>query len=103
MEGLLEILGLYVSCTFARAIKRLKNSSKSSNYIRSPNDNIPGKRVSTDQLISAQPGLVPQSKGSLTGDRITAATMAVDNFTDIHKFVLIRSTTQQETLYVKLQ
>ena len=49
-----------------------------------------------------QPGLVPQSKESLTSDRITAATMAVDHFTDIHKIMLMRSTTQQEKLDAKL-
>ena len=91
-----------VSCVFGKATKRPKNSSKPSNSIRSPSDNVPGKTISTDQLISAQPGLVPQSRGSLTNDRITAATMAVDHFTDIRKIVLMRSTTQQETLDAKL-
>ena len=61
-----------VSCAFGKASKRPKNSSKPSNSIRSSSDNVPGKTVSTDQLISAQPGLVPHSRRSLTGDRITA-------------------------------
>ena len=91
-----------VSCAFGKVTKRPKNSSKPSNSIRNPSDNVPGKTVSTDQLISAQPGLVPKSKGYLTGDRITAATMVVDHFTDIHKNKLMRSTTQQETLDAKL-
>lgn len=91
-----------VSCAFGKAKKISKNSSKPSNYIRYLNDNTPGKKVSTDQLLMTQPGLVPQSKESLTSDRITAATMAVDHFTDIHKIMLMRSTTQQEKLDAKL-
>jgi hypothetical protein len=30
----------------------------------------PGQKISTDQLVSAQPGLIPQEKGSLTRARI---------------------------------
>ena len=33
-----------VSCVFEKATKRPKNSSKSSDSIRSPHNNIPGKK-----------------------------------------------------------
>ena len=38
----------------------------------------PGDTIGVDQLISAQPGLVPQSKGSNTRARIWAASIFVD-------------------------
>ena len=38
----------------------------------------PGQRVGTDQIVSAQPGLVPQDKGQMTRSRIWGATVFVD-------------------------
>ena len=35
----------------------------------------PGKRVGTDQIVSAQPGLVPQEKDQITRARIWGATV----------------------------
>ena len=40
----------------------------------------PGDTIGVDQLISAQPGLVPQAKGSHTRARIGAATVFVDMY-----------------------
>ena len=91
-----------VSCAFGTAKKRPKNRSSPSTSLRNPSHNKPGIKVSTDQLISAQPGLIPQASGSLTNDRIKAATMAVDHYSEIHRVVLMRSTTQDETLDAKL-
>ena len=41
----------------------------------------PADTVGCDQLISAQPGLVPQNKGILTRARIWAATIYIDYVT----------------------
>ena len=38
----------------------------------------PGQRVGTDQIVLAQPGLVPQEKGQMTRARIGGATFFVD-------------------------
>ena len=38
--------------------------------LRGPTLSQPGKEVGTDQIVSAQPGLVPQEKGKLTRARI---------------------------------
>ena len=91
-----------VSCAFGRQKKRSRNRPSPTTSLRNPSHNKPGIKVSTDQLISAQPGLVPQAAGSLTNDRITAATMAVDHYSTLHRVVLMRSTTQDETLDAKL-
>ena len=42
----------------------------SSGPIRQEHRDHPGAAVSTDQFISAQPGLVPQVGGNLTNERI---------------------------------
>ena len=64
-------------------------------------DNVPGARVSVDQLISAQPGLVPQSSGSLTRSRIFCSTIFVDHHSSFAFSFLQRSTTHEETLNAK--
>ena len=72
-----------VSCQFGQAHKRQWcNKGKSSNSIRKQKDNQPGDCVSTDQMVSAQPGLVPQMAGFLTSERIWAVTIFVDHATD---------------------
>ena len=62
----------------------------------------PADTIRVEQLISAQPGLVPQTGGSLTRDRIWAANLVVDHYTDVHKAVLMRSPSTEETLAAKL-
>ena len=63
----------------------------------------PGETVSTDQLVSAQPGLIPQPSGRLTSERVWAANMAVDHYSKVHKCVLMKGTSQSETLDAKLE
>ena len=55
-----------------------------------------------DQLVSTQPGLIPQFGGHLTRDRIWAANVAVDHFTNVIKVCLMKTTSQAETLDAKL-
>ena len=76
--------------------------SKEVKTIKKEEHDATGKCVSTDQLISAQPGLVPQTGGSLTRDRIWAANLVVDHYMDVHKAVLMRSPSTEETLAAKL-
>ena len=56
--------------------KKTKSGSVSS--LRDEDLKKPGGVVGVDHLISAQPGLVPQAKGSLTRARIWAATIFID-------------------------
>ena len=60
-----------------------------------------GHMAYTDQLVSAQPGLVPQEKGSATRARIWGATIFVDGATDYTKVHLMEHTTGDSTLEAK--
>ena len=62
---------------------------------------FPGEKVCTDQLVSAQPGLVPQEKGSPTRARIWGATIFVDAATDWIKVCLMQDATGEPTLEAK--
>ena len=61
----------------------------------------PGAAVSTDQIISAQLGLVPQVSGTLTNEHITAVTVFVDHHSDFTYSVLMTSCSGDETLQAK--
>ena len=93
------------SCMFGQAHRRPWRSKKTKDgkesNIRKESDNKPGACVSIDQLVSAQPGLVPQISGRLTSARIWAATVYLDHFTR-HVYVhLMRDQTQASTLESK--
>ena len=61
----------------------------------------PEETVRCDQLISAQPGIVPQDKGILTRARIWAATIYVDYVTGYVHGVLIQDQSGNVTLQPK--
>ena len=71
-----------VSCMFGQSHCRPwkgKGSSKASGgVLKKESINEPGQTVGTDQIVSAQPGFVPQEKGQLTRARIWGATIFVD-------------------------
>ena len=70
-----------VACIFGTAHKKpWHTKSKRYNPICRPEDDGPGKRISTDQLVSAQPGLIPQISGFLTNLQSMGATAFVDYF-----------------------
>ena len=83
------------SCLFGKQTRRPQRS-KRGRPIQQPEHNYPGGGVSTDQIISAQPGLVPQSTGTLASKRITTATVFVDHFSDLSYVVLMTSCSGQE-------
>ena len=74
------------SCMLGQAHKKpwrtKKTNSSSSSSLRKENLKQPGGLIGVDHLISAQPGLVPQAKGSLTCARIWPATVFIDYATD---------------------
>ncbi len=64
-------------------------------------DDAPGQCVSMDQMVSAQPGLIPQMAGFLTNLRIWCTTIFVDHYSD-HVFIaLMLDLTLGETLLAK--
>ena len=56
-----------VACIFGSAHKQSwRTKSKTKHPIRKESDNEPGARISMDQIVSAEPGLIPQMSGGLT-------------------------------------
>jgi hypothetical protein len=94
-----------VSCMFGQAHRnpwRHKTSSTNKGgTIRRDKKLKAGQMVYTDQLVSAQPGLVPQEKGSATRARIWGATVCVDGATDYTKVHLMEHATGDSTLEAK--
>ena len=60
-----------------------------------------GTKASTDQLVFAQPGLIPQISGKLTHQRVNGATVFVDHFSDHVYAYLMRDLTLDETITAK--
>ena len=90
------------SCIFASMKRKAwKRKSERSTTVRKLEHNRPGKGTSADQLISAQPGLVPRISGKHTRQRITAATCFLDHYSDFSYTHLCTSTTQEATLEAK--
>ena len=90
------------SCAFGKAHKRQWTSKgKHYNHIISKKDNQSGARVSVDQLISAQPGLVPQTGGTLTRSRIHCSTIFIDHHSSFAYSFLQRSKGHEEMLDAK--
>jgi hypothetical protein len=91
-----------VACLFGQAHKRpWRSKSKQEHSIRKPTDDAPGKKASLDQMVSAQPGLIPQMSGHLTHLRVMAATVFVDHFSDHVYVYLMKNLTLSETLLAK--
>ena len=62
---------------------------------------MPGDGVYVDQILSAQPGLIPQISGFLTSKRLWGATTFVDHVSDYVYVHLMRDLTLDETLLAK--
>ena len=87
------------SCHFGRSHKRpWRIKGKHTNPIRSKDDVNPGYCVSTDQIMSAQPVLVPQTSGYLTSDLVWVINLFVDHTTDYTYGRLMRSLYLENTL-----
>ena len=57
--------------------------------IQQDGDNRLGDGISTDQLVSDQAGLVPQTYGRLTVNRFGGANLMVDNFSNFFYIHLV--------------
>ena len=69
--------------------------------IRKKEQNFPGAKVSTDQLVVAQPGLVPRISGRHTKDRICGATGFYDHYSGYSYSALQTSLDGDQTLAAK--
>ena len=93
---------MYASCIFSSMKRKArKRNHERSTMVRKLEHNRPGKGTSVDQLVSTQPGLVPRISGRHTRQRIQAATVFLDHYSDFSYTHLCTSTSQEETLESK--
>ena len=93
------------SCMFGRMKKRAWRSKGAQNikHIRKESENYPGAKVSTDQLVVAQPGLVPRLSGRHSTSRICGATGFLDHNTGYSYSSMQTSLDGDQTLAAKDQ
>ena len=92
------------SCMFGRMKRRAWRVKGVNNmkHIRRENENVPGAKVSMDQLVVAQPGLVPRLSGRHSRDRICGATGFLDHFTGYSFSSMQTSLDTDQTIAAKL-
>ncbi|KAL7464856.1 hypothetical protein ACHAXS_005184 [Conticribra weissflogii] len=94
-----------VSCLFGQAHCkpwRTKSSTDgSTSTLRGDRITRAGQTIGIDHLISAQPGLIPQNKGTLTRARIWAATVFVDYYTKFVYVALMSDQSAESTVEAK--
>ena len=61
----------------------------------------PGAKASTDQLVSTQPGLIPQISGKLTLQCVNGATVFADHYSDHVNAYLMQDLTLEQTIAAK--
>jgi hypothetical protein len=94
-------LPVCMSCMFGTCHCKTWHSKVLKGLIRKETDDAPGKCVSMDQMVSAQPGLIPQMAGFLTNLRIWGASIFVDHYSDYVFVALMCDLTMYETLLAK--
>ena len=67
-------------CIIGSMKRRSWRSKGPPGVIRKSHAEVPGGMVSVDQLVSKQPGLIPRIDGKHTLDRVSGATVYVDNY-----------------------
>jgi hypothetical protein len=93
---------LCVVCQFGSAHRRpWRAKGKKSGSIRKAKEVEPGDGQSIDQIVSSQPGLIPQMSGFLTSERYFGATTIVDHVSDYVYVHLMRNLSLEETLIAK--
>ena len=93
---------LCVACQFSQANRRSwRVEGKKSGSIQTPEQKEPGDGVSVNQIVSAQPGLIPQISGFLTKHGLWGATKFVDHVSDFVYVHLMQDLSLAETLLAK--
>ena len=94
-----------VSCLFGKTHRRpwrhKSSTTSTGSVLRRSDITKPGQRFGTDQIVSAQPGLVPQEKGQMTRARIWGDTVFVDYASLWVKVHLIQDSTGDSMLEAK--
>ena len=93
---------LCAACAFASAHRRnWRTKAPPTSGVRRETDAHPGDGTSADHIVSRQPGLLPQSTGTLTHRRFWGAVIFVDHSTDYIYGHPVTSISSQETLNAK--
>lgn len=93
---------LCVACQFGAAHRRpWRVKGKKAGSIRKETETAPGDGTSVDQIVSAQPGLLPIMEGDHSSDRIWGATTFCDHVSNFVYVHLMRNFTSDETLQAK--
>ena len=93
---------LCLECQFGQAKRRAwRVKGQKPGSIQKKSETKPGDGVSVDQIVSAQPGLIPQMSGFLTHERLWGATTFVDHVSDYVYVHLMKNFTIEETLSAK--
>lgn len=90
------------ACISGETFRRSWRSGAIPNTIRNAAGFNAGAMVSTDQMISADPGLMPQVTGKLTSLRIWGATVFIDHATNFSYVHLMQRLTTDNTVTAKL-
>jgi hypothetical protein len=101
-KGLLTCKGmlpLCIACQFGAAhCCPWRTHGKSSGLICCPEHILPGNGISVDQILSAQPGLIPQMSGFRSSQRIWGCTTFCDHVSDLVYVHLMRDFTVDKTI-----
>jgi len=89
------------SCAIGGSKRKAWRTKDGHGSIRKADHSTPGKLVCVDQMVSSQPGLVPQSSGYLTASRIWACTIFLDVFSGYGYGFMIRDTYLNQTILAK--
>ena len=93
---------IFVACQFGAAhLRPWRTKGKKSESSCRPEQTNPGDGVLVDQIISSQPGLLPQMSGFLTRHRFWGCTTFVDHISDYVYVHLIRDLSLYETMLDK--
>ena len=91
-----------MACQFGQANRcPWQTKGKESGFIQRPEQKKPGDGVSVDQIVSVQPGLIPQMSVFLTNQRLWGATTFVDHVSEYVYVHLMRDLFLTKTLLAK--
>ena len=90
-------------CMFGRMRRRAWRSKGDKNVrqIQKQNEAFPRAKASADQLVVAQPGLVPRFDGKHTNERICGVTGFIDHHTGFSHSLLLTSLDGEQTIAAK--
>ena len=93
---------LYVACQIGAAHRRpWRTKGKKSELIRRPEQNNPGDGILVDQIVSDQPGIIPQMSEFLTSHRFWGCTNFMDHVSKYVYVHIMRDLSIYETLLTK--